>query len=98
MVIQFWVAWTLFISARGGFWGDSGIRTPADSKGPPFLLFTDIHFWLTDPKVLKAPLAPIYTNFEGGARAKKTHLFLPNFSKNASKRLFGLFFFLIWTT
>ena len=34
--------------------------------------FWDVHFWLTDLKIfLKAPLAPIYTNFEGGARAKK---------------------------
>ena len=44
----------------------SGIRPPADSKGPPFDTFSEIHFWLTDPKmVLKAPSAPIYTNFEG---------------------------------
>ena len=44
----------------------SGIRTPADPKGPPFDTFSEIHFSPTDPKIfLKAPLAPIYTNFEG---------------------------------
>ena len=49
----------------------SGIRPPADPKGPPFDTFSEIHFWPTDPKIfLKAPLAPISTNFEEGARAK----------------------------
>ena len=50
-----------------------GIRPPAEPKGPPFILFWDIHFWLIDLKIfLKAPLAPIEANFEGGARAEKT--------------------------
>ena len=41
----------------------STIRPPHQSKGPPFGIFYDIHFW---PKIfLKAPLAPVYTNFEG---------------------------------
>ena len=53
----------------------SGSRPPADPKGPPFDTFSEINFWPTDPKVfLKAPWAPIYTNFEG-ARAKKTRFF-----------------------
>ena len=44
----------------------SGIRPPADPKGPPFDTFSEIHFWPTDSKIfLKAPSAPIYTNFEG---------------------------------
>ena len=83
--------------ARGGFRGGgrgflcpspSGIRPPADPKGPPFDTFSEIHFWLTDPKIfLKAPLAPIYTNFEGERAPKKR-----NFSKSAQKRLFRLFF------
>ena len=40
---------------------------------------------VTDPKIfLKAPVAPmIYTNFEGGARAKKTRFFGQNFPKSA---------------
>ena len=38
---------------------------------------------VADPKnFLKALLAPIYTNIEGGARAEKTHFF-QNFSKSA---------------
>ena len=61
-----------------GWWGArnadallSTIRPPADPKGPPFVLFWDIHCRLTDPKpFLKATLAPIYTNFEGEARQK----------------------------
>ena len=49
------------------------------------------HFWLMDPKIfLKAPLAPIYTNFEGEecglnfAKGSKT-LFSAGFFKNAIK-------------
>ena len=50
----------------------SGIRPPADPKGPPFDTFSEIHFCPTDPKIfLKAPLAPIYTNFEGERAPKK---------------------------
>ena len=49
-----------------------GIRPPADPKGAPFVLFWVIHIWLTDLKIfLKSLLAPVYTNFEGGARAEK---------------------------
>ena len=28
----------------------SGILPPADPNGHPFVIFWDIHFWLTDPK------------------------------------------------
>ena len=71
----------------------SGFRPPADPKGPPFDTFSEIHFWRTDPKsFLKAPLAPIYTNFEGERTPKKTQFFGQNFSKSAQKRLFWLFF------
>ena len=39
---------------------------PCRPKGSPFDTFSEIHFSPTDPKsFLKAPLAPIYTNFEG---------------------------------
>ena len=66
----------------------SGIRPPADPKGPPFDTFSQIHFWPTDLKIfLKAPLAPIYTNFEG-ERAPKKRDFLPKFFKKIQKRLF----------
>ena len=66
----------------------SGIRPPADPKGPPFDTFSEIHFWRTDPKIfLKAPLAPIYTNFEGERAPKKTKFFVKNFQK-VQKRLF----------
>ena len=39
---------------RGGGGGRPppwGIPPPADPKGPPFVLFSDIHFWLTDLKI-----------------------------------------------
>ena len=46
------------------------------------------------PKIfLKAPLAPIYINFEGGARAEKTRFFGQHFPKNAKKRFFFLTYF-----
>ena len=86
---------------RGGFRGKeadappppSGIRPPADPKGPPFDTFSEIHFWPTDPKIfLKAHLAPIYTNFEEERAPKKTRFFCQNFSKSAQKWLFLLFF------
>ena len=45
--------------------------TPCRPKGP-LVLFRDINFWLTHPKIfLKRPWAPTYTNFYGGARAEK---------------------------
>ena len=55
----------------------------ADPKDPALVLFRGIDFWLTDPKIfLKVPLAPKYTNFEGGARAEKKRDFLVrNFQK-----------------
>ena len=83
---------------RGGFRGGggggrpplfSGIRPPADPKGPPFNTFSEIHFCPTDPKIfLKAPLTPMYTNFEGERAPKKTRFFCQHFSKSAQKRLF----------
>ena len=65
---------------------------------PPLYCFAILRylFLVTDPKIfLKAPLALIYTNFEGTARAEKTRFFGQNFPKIAEKRLFGLFFFKI---
>ena len=90
-------------TSRGGFKGEgggrtpppppSGIRPPADPKGPPFDTFSEIHFWPTDPKLfLRAPWAPIYTNFEG-ERAKKNAIFLSKFFKKCPKTAFFDCFF-----
>ena len=87
---------TSMFMSRGGFRGgggrggadapSSGIRPPADPKGPPFDTFSEIHFWPTDPKIfLKAPLAPMYTNFEGERAPKKNAIFLSNFFKKCPK-------------
>ena len=52
----------------------------------------DIDFWLTDPKkYLKAPSAPIYTNFKGGARAQKRE-FLFNIFQKVPKNVFFFVF------
>ena len=66
----------------GGADASSGIRPPADPKGTPFDTFSEIHFWRTDPKIfLKAPSAPIYTNFEGERAPKKRNFFAKIFQK-----------------
>ena len=75
----------------GGRWRTppSGIRPPADPRGPPFDTFSEIHFCPTDPKIfLKAPLAPINTNVEGERAPKKCNFFCQNVLKSAQKRLF----------
>ena len=77
----------------GGRFSPSGIRPPADPKGPPFDTFSEIHFWPTDPKIfLKAPLAPIYTNFEGERAPKKTRFFVEIFQKVPKNGFFDCFF------
>ena len=64
--------------------------TPCRPKWPPFVIFWDLHFWMTDlQSFLKEPSAPIYTNFEGECAPKKTELFGRIFPKSAS---FGLCF------
>ena len=73
-------------TSRGGFRGWGAVAhalsqgfNPCRPKGSPFVLFRDIHFWLTKLKnFLKAPLAPVYVTFEGGARAKKNAIFFVN--------------------
>ena len=83
---------------RGGF---RGKRTPppplpqgfdplpTQRVPPPFDTFSEIHFWPTDPKIfLKAPLAPIYTNFEGERASKKTRFFLSKLFKKCPKTAF----------
>ena len=87
----------LISSTRGGFRGGgvltppphSGIRPLTDPKGPPFDTFSEIHFWQTNPKIfLKAPLAPVYTNFEGERAPKKRDFFLSKFFKKCPKTAF----------
>ena len=72
---------------------------PLPTQRVPLCTILRYPFWETDPKIfLKAPLAPIYTNFQGGARAQKTRFFRQNFPmrkcrQNFSKNfLFGLVF------
>ena len=70
------------------------IRPPADPKGPPFDTFSEIHFWPTDPKIfLKAPSAPIYTNFEGERAPKKRDFFVKIFQKLPENGFSDCFFF-----
>ena len=77
----------------GGRLSPSGIRPPADPKGPPFDTFSEIHFWPTDPKIfLKAPSAPIYTNFEGERAPKKRDFFVNIFQKLPKNGFFDGFF------
>ena len=67
--------------------------TPSDPKGPPFGTYEEIHFGPTDPKIfLKAPLAPIYSNFEGRAGAEKNAIFWSKFSKMSLKFCFWTVF------
>ena len=48
---------------------------------------------VSDLKIfLKAPLAPIYTNFEGGVRAKKRNFLVKIFHKVPKNAFFGSFF------
>ena len=64
---------------RGG-----GHLPPPFRDIPTFGTIQEIQFWPTDLKIfLKAPLAPIYINFEGGARAEKRRFFGQNFPKSA---------------
>ena len=67
-----------------------GFYPLTNQRIPHLLLFYNIHFSRTKIKVfLKAPLAPIYTDFERGARAKKSIFFCQIITKSAQKRVFG---------
>ena len=48
------------------------IRPPTEPKGPAFVLFWVIHFWLTDPKVFLKALKALILREEG---AKKDAVF-----------------------
>ena len=70
----------------------SGIRPPADTKGPPFDTFSEIHFWPTDHKIfLRAPSALIYTNFEGERAPKKRDFFVKIFQNVPKNGFFDCF-------
>ena len=91
-------------------WGNSGFRgggggrgvdaspqgfDPLPTQRVPLCAILRYPYLLTDhTNVLRAPLAPVYTNFEGRGDfcvAKKTQFFGRNFPKSALKRLFWLF-------
>ena len=76
-----------FRGAGGGGVADVlllGFRPPVLTHRVPLCTILRYAFLMTDPKVfLKAPWAPIYINFEGGARAEKTRLFGKNLPKSA---------------
>ena len=77
---------SLIITRRGWFrgrGGEIGRPPPPLRDSTPFDTFLEIHFWPTDPKIfLKAPLAPIYTNFEGERAPKNA---VRKFSQNRGK-------------
>ena len=63
-----------------------------NSDGQLFLN-TFILFWLTNLKMfLKAPWAPKYTNFEGGARAKNRNFLVKTFQKVLKTPFLACFF------
>ena len=94
--------WCLLIPVEdlgeaGGGRHSSRIRPPADPKiRPPAdplpISVLRYPFWLKDPKYfLNFPTAPIFNNFEGEVRAKKSNFLDKNFQKvhkNAFGRLF----------
>ena len=56
--------------------------TPCRPKGSPLWTILRNPFWMTDLKIFrKAPLAPIYADFDGGARWKKTRFLVEIFQK-----------------
>ena len=77
------------------------VGTPPPSQGSdplptqrvPLCTIFKYQFLVKDPEsFLKAPLAPLYMNFEGGARAEKTQFSGQIFQNSAQKLLFWPFF------
>ena len=70
---------------------------PLPTQRVPLCTILRYPYLVTNRKIfLKAPLAPIYTNFEGGARAKKQRVFLVKILQKVPKNaFFGLFFNLL---
>ena len=72
--------------------GGGGGGHPSSGLRSPLCTVLRYPYLAMDPKIfLEAPRAPVYTNFEGGARAEKTRFYGRNFPKSAQKRLFGFF-------
>ena len=74
---------------------NTNIYSSGFGGGGGFPLCTSLRypFLVTDPKnFLKVPWAPIYTNFERGARAEKTQFLWSKFSKKCLKTHFWPFF------
>ena len=83
----------------GGFRGEGTSpilrgSTPGRPKGSPLCNILRYPYLATNTKnFLKAPLAPIYTNFEGRVRAKKRNFLVNSFQKPMPRNaFFGLFF------
>ena len=83
--------------SRGGFRGGGGGGRsspqgfdPLPTQRVPLWYFLRNSFWPTDPIIfLKAPLAPIYTNYEGERAPKKNAcFFLSKFFKKCPKTAF----------
>ena len=65
---------------------------PSQPKESPVCTVLRYPCLVTDPKnFLKAPLAPIYNNFEREARAEKRNFLVNNFQKVPKNTLFGFF-------
>ena len=64
------------------------VSTPCRTKESPFVLFWDIHFWLTDPKNFFG--VKIFYIWEVSAR-RKNAIFWSTFSKKCLKTLFWPF-------
>ena len=70
------------LGGAGGGRFRSGIRPPADPKGPPFDTFSEIHIWPTGSKIfLEAPSRQYILTLRGSARQKKRDFFVKIFQK-----------------
>ena len=79
--------------ARGADAPPSGIRPPADAKGPPFDTFSEIHFWPTELKFFLRRLGRQYIlTLRGSARLKKRDFFVKIFQKVPKNGFFDYFF------
>ena len=69
------------LGGGGGGGGEGGLTPPSGIRLCTTLRYP---FLMMDPKnFIKEPSAPIYTSFEGGARAEKTRFFGQIFPKKA---------------
>ena len=84
---------------RGGFGGGGGRAdafhpqgfNPLPTQMVPLCIILRYPYLVMDPKIfLKAPLAPLYTNFEGGA--EKVRFFVKYFHKVPRNAFFSFFF------